>query len=81
MTADSFVAAQPSRIAPAAVMLSRSTEALLRATDEATLLADICRIAVEAGGFGLAWVGYVRTKPGATVVPMAAAGPAAALVE
>src|SRR5262245_10221896 len=38
-------------------MLSDSNQALIRATDEAALLREICRIAVEVGGYRMAWVG------------------------
>lgn len=33
-------------------------EALVRATDETALLRDLCRIAVETGGYRTAWVGF-----------------------
>ena len=39
---------------------SATSQALIRATDEHTLLNDVCRIAVELGGFRLAWVGYAE---------------------
>lgn len=54
--------------------LTRSTEALLRATDETSLLEDICRIAVEVAGYRLAWVGYARDDAPMTVHPVAVAG-------
>ncbi len=38
--------------------LSECNQALVRASDEATLLADICRLLVEFGGYRLAWVAY-----------------------
>ncbi len=53
---------------------TRSTEALLRATDETALLRDICRIAVDVAGYGLAWVGYARPDDAKSVEPVAAAG-------
>ncbi len=55
--------------------LTRSTEALLRARDEASLLDDICRIAVDVAGYRLAWVGFPRNDAGKSVQPVAAAGP------
>jgi PAS domain S-box-containing protein len=40
-------------------------EAALRASDEAALLAEACRITVETGGYLLAWVGWKdAAKPG-----------------
>jgi PAS domain S-box-containing protein len=54
--------------------LTRSTEALLRATDETSLLEDICRIAVEVAGYRLAWVGYARNEAPQSVTPVAVAG-------
>lgn len=72
----------PSRHVDRAVaIMTRSTQALLRANDETALLGDICRIAVETAGYGLAWVGYLRPGANVRVVPMAAAGPARALVD
>jgi PAS domain S-box-containing protein len=40
-------------------MLSDSNQALIRATGEPSLLHDVCRIAVDIGGYRMAWVGYV----------------------
>ncbi|HLO77493.1 MAG TPA: ATP-binding protein [Magnetospirillum sp.] len=68
------VAEQLRLIDRAVTTLTRSTEALLRATDETALLEDICRIAVEVGGYRLAWVGYTRDDDRLSVVPVAAAG-------
>ena len=48
--------------------------ALMRARDESALLSEICRIAVEEGGYRLAWVGYAEDDPGKTVRPVAQAG-------
>ncbi len=55
-------------------MLSRCNEALVRSTNEATLLEDICRIAVEVGEFAMAWVGYAQDDAGKTISPMSSAG-------
>jgi PAS domain S-box-containing protein len=38
--------------------VSECHDALIRADNEKTLLRDVCRIVVEAGGYALAWVGY-----------------------
>ncbi len=48
--------------------------ALVRPSDERTLLQEACRIAVEVAGYRLAWVGYARDDPDRTVRPMASAG-------
>jgi len=48
--------------------------ALMRTRDESALLSEICRIAVEEGGYRLAWVGYAEDDPGKTVRPVAQAG-------
>ncbi len=41
-------------------MLIDCNETLVRATDEKTLLDDICRIMVHQGGYQMAWVGYLN---------------------
>ena len=48
--------------------------ALMRARDESALLSEVCRIAVEEGGYRLAWVGYAEDDPGKSVRPVARAG-------
>lgn len=68
------VADQLRLIDRAVTTLTRSTEALLRATDETALLEDICRIAVEVTGYRLAWVGYAHDETSTQVEPMAIAG-------
>ena len=54
--------------------LSRSNRALLHAEDEQELLDEVCRIAVEEGGYPLAAVAYVQTELPASVRPVAWAG-------
>lgn len=46
--------------------------AIVHLNDRQKLLEEICRLAVEAGGFKLAWIGMVR--PDQTVQPVAQAG-------
>ncbi|APW35826.1 hypothetical protein RD110_00175 [Rhodoferax koreense] len=41
-------------------MLSACNESLIRATSEADLLQEICRITVDIGGYRMAWVGYAQ---------------------
>lgn len=55
-------------------MLSRSSMAINRADDEAGLLAEVCRVAVEVGGYRMAWVGYAQDDDARRIVPMASAG-------
>ncbi|MFA7268391.1 MAG: EAL domain-containing protein [Sterolibacterium sp.] len=57
-------------------MLSHINRAIMRAEDPDELYALACRIALEQGGFSLAWVGLV--EPGSRrVLPVASAGVAA----
>jgi diguanylate cyclase len=55
-------------------VLSAGNQALLRADNEETLLADICRVAVAIGGYRLAWVGFAETDDEKTVRSAAIAG-------
>jgi PAS domain S-box-containing protein len=55
-------------------MLSESNIALLSAATETILLADYCRIAVETGGYRMAWVGVAETGPDKTIKMMAQYG-------
>jgi PAS domain S-box-containing protein len=50
---------------------SRCNEALIRSTSEVELLATVCRIAVEEGGYFLAWVGYAEDDELKSVRPRA----------
>lgn len=68
------VADQLRQIDRAVTTLTRSTEALLRATDETALLEHICRIAVEVAGFKMSWVGYALDDQARTIKSMAMAG-------
>jgi two-component system cell cycle sensor histidine kinase/response regulator CckA len=45
-------------------VLSETDQAIVRATDRDSLFRDFCRIAVEDGGFMLAWVGLVDAETG-----------------
>lgn len=55
-------------------MLSSCNEMLFRASDEKSLLEEACRIAVEVGGFRMAWVGYAMENDPQRIMPMAHAG-------
>ena len=60
-------------------LLSRTDELIVRAKDRTTLLDDVCRLAVEHGGFRVAWVGLVGDD--GVVRPVSRAGAAAAIVD
>lgn len=55
----------------ALLALSRCNEALVRATAEEELIQEICRIAVEVGGYIFAWVGYAVQDEAKSVRPAA----------
>ena len=50
------------------------SDALVRATDERTLLEAVCRIFVDVGGYRLCWVGLAEHDDRKTVRPVAHAG-------
>ncbi|HSI09644.1 MAG: PAS domain S-box protein [Rariglobus sp.] len=62
------------RVNRAQRMLSACNEALIRTEEEKDLLTHICRIAVEIGGYRMAWVGFALQDTGKTVRPVAHAG-------
>ncbi|MBF0524993.1 MAG: PAS domain S-box protein, partial [Deltaproteobacteria bacterium] len=53
---------------------SACNQEILRATDELTLLAQVCRIVIEVGEYPFAWAGYAEQDEDKTVTPVAAAG-------
>jgi PAS domain S-box-containing protein len=55
-------------------MLSRCNEALIRMDDEVELLLQVCGLAVDEGGYRMAWVGYAQEDLVLSIVPMAHAG-------
>jgi len=55
-------------------MLGRCNEALLRSSDEATLLQQVCDVIREVGGYRMAWVGQAEQDARSSVVPVAHAG-------
>ncbi len=54
--------------------ISHCNEVLVRATDEAMLLDEVCRLIVDLGGYRMAWVGYAETDERHSVRPVAQAG-------
>ncbi len=61
-------------------MLSRIGRSLIRIETREGLLQEICTIAVECGGFQLAWIGWVDPVT-YQVLPVAMAGPGAGYLE
>jgi len=55
-------------------MLSRCNETVIRVDDEAGLLNQVCRLAVDLGGYRMAWVGFALNDEAGSIVPMARAG-------
>ena len=54
--------------------LSAGNEALVRTDNEPELLEKMCRVAVEIGGYRLAWIGLAEEDEGKSVRPVAWAG-------
>jgi PAS domain S-box-containing protein len=66
--------AELNRLNRALRMLSVTNQALIHIMDETTLLNEVCRIAVEVGGYRMAWIGFVEQDEAKTVRPVAHAG-------
>ncbi|MGC2485543.1 MAG: EAL domain-containing protein [Acidimicrobiales bacterium] len=54
--------------------LSEGNQVLMHATDEETLIADLCQAVVAAGAYPLAWVGYAQQDDAKSVRIVASAG-------
>lgn len=54
--------------------LSAGNESLIHATDEKQLLQKMCDVAVQVGGYRMAWIGYAREAAGKPIEQMAQAG-------
>ena len=61
--------------------LSETNRVLMRATSEPQLLQDACTVAVETGGYRLAWVGYAEHDEEKSIRPVAWAGADSGYVE
>ena len=70
-----FFIERTSRLTRIYAVLSGINSALLRLRERDELLEEVCRVAVEKGGFQLAWIG-LRDPADTQVRPLAAAGPA-----
>ncbi len=55
-------------------MLSACNETLIRAGDELKLIQEICKLAVEVGGYRMAWVGYAQNDAYRSITPMTSFG-------
>lgn len=55
-------------------MLSSCNQVLVRATDETTLLRNICQSIVQVGDYRMAWVGFAYPDEEKKVIPAAQAG-------
>jgi len=62
-----------SRLSRIHAVLSQINAAIVRVRDRQNLLKEVCRIAVERGGFGVAWIGMMDDKT-LDVMPAACAG-------
>jgi len=49
-------------------------QAIVRHDDESTMLADICNLLVDIGGYRMAWIGEALHDAGRRIVPLAEAG-------
>jgi PAS domain S-box-containing protein len=54
--------------------ISAGNQALIHATEEQGLLREMCEVAVQAGGYRMAWIGYARDDAARTIEQMAQAG-------
>ncbi len=63
-----------SRLKRTLLAVRQCNQALVRAEEEQGLLHEICRIIVEAGGYPLAWVGFLEHDEQKTVRPVASCG-------
>lgn len=62
------------RLHRAVTARSECNQAMIRASDEATLMQGICRLLTDVGGYRLAWVGYAEQDEARSVRPVAMAG-------
>lgn len=67
-------APSPERLIRALRTLSAVNRALLQASSEAALLEEICRVAVEEGGYRMAWISQAEQDGKKSIRPVAHAG-------
>jgi len=54
--------------------ISAGNQTLIHATEEGRLLHDMCDVAVQVGGYRMAWIGYARDDAGKTLEQMSLSG-------
>ncbi len=54
--------------------ISSGNQALIHAVEEKQLLQEMCDVAVQVGGYRMAWIGYARADADKTIEQMAQAG-------
>jgi PAS domain S-box-containing protein len=69
------------KVSRALKAITECHQALIRATNEAELLNEVCRIIVEVGGYRMAWVGYAESDAAKSIRPVAQEGFADGYVE
>ena len=62
------------RLSRAHSMVTACNEALVRVSSESALLHDICRIAVDIGGYRMAWVGFAQDDADKNILIVTHAG-------
>jgi len=62
------------RLARAHTVMALCDQAMIHATSETQLLAEMCRIVVEEGGHRAAWIGFAEHDAERRVTPVAGAG-------
>jgi diguanylate cyclase (GGDEF)-like protein/PAS domain S-box-containing protein len=62
------------KLSRALKLLSQCESALVHAVNEQSLLNEICQLAVEVGGYRMAWVGFVAEDESKKVIPIAQMG-------
>ena len=62
------------RLARALRLLSKCNALLVHAADEQEILANICKLVVETGGYKMSWVGFAENDAAKTVRPVAQSG-------
>lgn len=55
----------------ALMMLGKCNETLIHVADESRLIVEMCRIAVDVGGYRMAWVGYANDDEEKSITPKA----------
>ena len=55
-------------------VLSEAKRAVARATDESSLLQDVCHLLINIGGYHFAWIGLTSPQDGQSITPLAYVG-------